>query len=110
MELGHFGEYIRCLRRKKGWNQAVVANALQISIAAYSNIENGKTDINLSRLFQVSEVFRVTTDKLLSNQFKLRNCKLVVPKDEVKYNLDMIISLQNKIIKLHEELSQFKTS
>jgi transcriptional regulator with XRE-family HTH domain len=47
------GKNIRTLRHQRGWSQEDVANRLGISIPAFSKIETGVTDINLSRLEQI---------------------------------------------------------
>ena len=49
------GKKIRLLRHQKSWSQEDVAKQLGISIPAFSKIETGITDINLSRLEQISK-------------------------------------------------------
>lgn len=53
------GVKIKKLRKKMGGKQREVAATLGISIAAYSKIEAGITDINASRIFQLASYFRV---------------------------------------------------
>lgn len=52
-------EKIKQLRQEKGWSQEDMANKLSISANAYGSIERGETDVNLSRLKAISEVFEV---------------------------------------------------
>ncbi|MFI3194249.1 MAG: helix-turn-helix transcriptional regulator [Methylococcaceae bacterium] len=50
-------EKIRLVRETKGWTQEEVAEKLQMSNNGYGDIERGETDIKLSRLLQLSELF-----------------------------------------------------
>ena len=60
------GKKIRLLRHQKSWSQEDVAKQLGISIPAFSKIETGITDINLSRLEQISKLFEMTVVQLLN--------------------------------------------
>ena len=60
------GKKIRLLRHQKGWSQEDVAKRLDISIPAFSKIETGITDINLSRLEQISILFEMSVVQLLT--------------------------------------------
>lgn len=50
------GERIRQFRQQKGFSQENMADQLNISTTAYGDIERGKTDVTLSRLYKISEV------------------------------------------------------
>lgn len=52
-------ENIRFMRIYKDWTQEAFANKLGISTLSYAKIERGETDINLSRLQQISEVMEI---------------------------------------------------
>ena len=56
---------IRLLRHQKGGVEDV-AKRLDISIPAFSKIETGITDVNLSRLNQISKLFGLSLVQLLS--------------------------------------------
>lgn len=60
------GEKIRKIRTIKGYSQDYVSSKLNISQAAYSEIENGKTNINIERLKDIAKVFEVDVNDLLS--------------------------------------------
>jgi transcriptional regulator with XRE-family HTH domain len=60
------GKKIRLLRHQKGWSQEEVAKRLDISIPAFSKIETGITDINLSRLEQIAVLFEMSVVQLLT--------------------------------------------
>ncbi len=107
------GKKIRLLRHQKGWSQEDVAKRLDISIPAFSKIETGITDVNLSRLEQISNLFDMNIVQLLTFND---------PEEELKYNNDLdaiskklqdresdIIDLQKKIIDLYEELRHSKS-
>jgi transcriptional regulator with XRE-family HTH domain len=52
-------ERIRLSRLSKGLSQQNVADELGITVAAYSNIERGITDISVSRVFQIAAILEV---------------------------------------------------
>ena len=56
---------IRTLRQQNGWTQENVANDLGISVVAYGRIEQGKTDISISRLSQIADCFKIEPAMLL---------------------------------------------
>lgn len=104
------GKKIRLLRHQRGWSQEDVAKQLDISIPAFSKIETGITDVNLSRLDQISKLFGMTIVQLLTTND---------PEEEKKYNTELsetikklhdrdadVIELQKKVIDLYEQLRQ----
>ncbi len=52
-------EKIRLIRESKGLTQEEVADKLQMSGNGYGDIERGETDIKMSRLFQLAELFEM---------------------------------------------------
>lgn len=65
------GDNIREVREKeKKIKKEVVAQALGITSKAYSNIENNKSDITLTRLFEISEILECSPEYLLNYQEK----------------------------------------
>jgi transcriptional regulator with XRE-family HTH domain len=59
-------EKICLLRKVKGWSQEEMANKLQMSLHGYANIERGETDIQLSRLEQISHVLGIEPNDLIN--------------------------------------------
>jgi transcriptional regulator with XRE-family HTH domain len=57
-------EKIRLVRQAKGLTQEDVANKLQMSVNGYGDIERGETDVNLSRLEQLANLFEMTLAQL----------------------------------------------
>jgi transcriptional regulator with XRE-family HTH domain len=100
------GQNIKKLRRKKGWSQSVVAEKLNISIPAFSKIETGITDINITRLAQVAEVFGVPVESIIlkpGESFDQENITSISELTEkLKAREAEILSLQSKLIKLYE--------
>ncbi|MEB0260191.1 MULTISPECIES: helix-turn-helix transcriptional regulator [unclassified Mucilaginibacter] len=108
------GKKIRLLRHQKGWSQEDVAKRLSISIPAFSKIETGITDINLSRLEQIAVLFEMSViqlltyneveqDKQIASELENVNKKLMDRETEV-------IDLQKKVIELFEELRHKKVA
>lgn len=102
------GKKIRLLRHQKGWSQEDVAKRLDISIPAFSKIETGITDINLSRLEQIATLFEMSVVQLLTfneveNDQKFQNELETVNKRLMDRETE-VIDLQKKVIELFEEL------
>ncbi|EHQ29306.1 helix-turn-helix domain-containing protein [Mucilaginibacter paludis] len=102
------GKKIRLLRHQRGWSQEDVAKRLDISIPAFSKIETGITDINLSRLEQISILFDMTVVQLLTFNDAEQEQKYSNELDSVSKRLSdrdtEVIDLQKKVIELYEEL------
>ena len=108
------GKKIRLLRHQRSWSQEDVAKQLDISIPAFSKIETGITDVNLSRLEQISSLFGLTVVQLLTftdseEQEKYNNEVDVLTKKLQDRETD-VIELQKKVIDLYEELRRAKVS
>ena len=106
------GKKIRLLRHQKGWSQEDVAKRLDISIPAFSKIETGITDVNLSRLEQISTLFEMSVVQLLTfndtEQQEKYNSDLEVLSKKVQDRETEVIELQKKVIELYEELRRSK--
>jgi transcriptional regulator with XRE-family HTH domain len=106
------GKKIRLLRHQKGWSQEDVAKRLDISIPAFSKIETGITDINLSRLEQISTLFEMSVVQLLTfndtEQQEKYVSELEVLTKKLQEREKEVIDLQKKIIELYEELRHSK--
>jgi transcriptional regulator with XRE-family HTH domain len=104
------GKKIKLLRHQKGWSQDFVAKKLNISIPAFSKIETGITDINLSRLEQIAKLFDLTVAQLLNlndeEQTSLSATELAEIQQKLVERETEIIKLQSKIIELFEQLRE----
>lgn len=56
---------IRFIRQLKNWSQEDMAEKLQMSVKGYANIEQGHTDVKLSRLEQIADTFDINLLDLL---------------------------------------------
>jgi transcriptional regulator with XRE-family HTH domain len=108
------GKKIRLLRHQKGWSQEDVAKRLDISIPAFSKIETGITDINLSRLEQVASLFDMSVVQLLTFSDSEQDQKFVNELETINKKLmdreTEVIDLQKKVIELFEEIRQNKAT
>ena len=101
------GQNIRTIRHQRGWSQEDVANRLGISIPAFSKIETGVTDINLSRLEQIANIYEVSVVTLLAldaTDTEPQVSNLSIAQKKVMDREAEIATLQRKVILLYEEL------
>ena len=64
------GERIRVARVTKGLSQQNMADELGLTVASYSNIERGVTDITITRLFEIARILQVkATDFIICETF-----------------------------------------
>jgi len=104
---------LRTLRRLKGWKQQDMAIRLDMSVPAFSKLENGKTDIKLSKLDQISEAFDIPVAKLLKYSY-VDIQDHAAREERINQKLDShganVVQLQKTIIELYEELEDFDTN
>jgi len=100
------GKNIKTLRQARGWSQEQVASQLGITAPAFSKIECGLTDVNLSRLEQIAGLFELKVIELLTFHDSAALQKFGNEMNDIKAKLaerDLeIIQLQKKIISLLE--------
>lgn len=102
------GEKIRQVRVVNNLSQDNIASELGISIGAYSNIERGKTDITVSRLFEIAKILKTTILELLS--MNTTNTKFSEP--QIKQNPLVNTEygeLKEQLNKLQKEITILKT-
>jgi transcriptional regulator with XRE-family HTH domain len=63
--LKEVGNRIRLLRNSKAFTQENMAELLNMTTAGYAKIERGESDINLTRIQQISEVFQIPASDIL---------------------------------------------
>ena len=59
-------EKIRNLRTIRGWTQENMAEFLHRSVNGYANLERGDSDVKVSRLKQISELFGMKIHELMN--------------------------------------------
>ena len=104
-------ENIKVLRLHYRWSQRYVAAELGVSTSAFSNIENGFTDINLSRLEQIAKVLKVRLVELVAIYDPDAEPEHSPANSLFKSLADRnteVEELQFKIYKLREELKRKK--
>ncbi|MBB5621648.1 transcriptional regulator with XRE-family HTH domain [Pedobacter cryoconitis] len=106
IEMQIISKKIQYLRQQKRWNQSILAEKLKLSVPAVSKIETGMTDINMSRLMQIAEIFEVTLMELLSTDEQYMPSAAYQEAGAIRAKLmlreDEITQLQKKLIDLYE--------
>lgn len=119
------GEKIRKIRIIKGYSQEYMADLLEISQSAYSDIERGKTKINLERLRKVALILELDVNyimdfhekhfftKTIQTNLKEIDCdeeKIIVAlfNRERELYKEQIINLKNEIVYLRSKLDENK--
>jgi len=59
-------EKIKFIRQLKGWSQEDMAQKLEMSVNGYGSIERGETNVNLSRLEQIAQLFGIELSELVA--------------------------------------------
>ncbi len=103
-------EKIKFIRELKGWSQEEMAEKLHMSMGAYSNIERGETNIQFSRLQQISKILSMTISELTDLEDK--NIQIVYENNgenqhQIMFNLSDG-ELQKTIIQQQKEISYLK--
>lgn len=57
---------IKFMRKYKGWTQEEMADKLNLSVNGYAKIEQGKTDLQVSRMEQIANAFGIELLELLN--------------------------------------------
>jgi transcriptional regulator with XRE-family HTH domain len=116
------GEKIRKIRTIKGFSQDYVSNILNISQAAYSDIENNKSKVNFERIQEIANIFELDISDLISfdenqvfnntfneNSSGYFNVKKVITetfdKERESY-IDQIKSLKEEVLYLRKKLDE----
>ena len=101
------GQSLKIIRQRNGWTLEDVSSRLGISIPAMSKIETGVTDVNLSRLEQIANVYGVTLLQLL-NIYNEELAPIEFTSDLLQKKINdqeaEITALQRKVIELYDEL------
>jgi len=93
------GFKIRSLRQRELKGQTAIAKNLGLTTAAYSKIEKGITDINISRLTQIAALFNVKPETLLPSYIEEERIA-----ESFEGYVEKIDALKSEVIKLQAEL------
>ncbi|SDC28441.1 helix-turn-helix domain-containing protein [Pedobacter soli] len=99
------GDQIKQCRLALNLSQADAAKKLNISTPAFCKIETGQTDLNISRLQQISKVFKVPITQLLGLSAAPDSSEeLAMLKKELMEKDEEINKLRKKVIDLYDKL------
>ncbi|WP_443946505.1 helix-turn-helix domain-containing protein [Pedobacter sp. AW1-32] len=94
------GDNIKKCRISLGISQADAARLLEISTPAFCKIETGQTDLNVSRLFQISKVFHVPVTQLLTGKLTVS----ISGADQIKALTEQLATKDEEINKLRKKV------
>lgn len=106
-------EKIRILRLSKNLSQQNIADELNLTVAAYSNIERGVSDINLARLSDIARILDTTPIDLLSEELIVREPNIHYQNNINQQLLLMMKQLelfQHQLDALQQEVSHLKNT
>ncbi|QIL42447.1 helix-turn-helix transcriptional regulator [Pedobacter sp. HDW13] len=104
-QIKSIGDNIKQCRHSLNLSQADAAKKLNISTPAFCKIETGQTDLNISRLQQISKVFKVPVAQLLGLSAALDTAgELAMLKKELMEKDEEINKLRKKVIDLYDKL------
>ena len=66
-----FGEKLRALRLRQGYTTRQLANLLAVSHTHVIGIENGKRGVSTELVLRIADLFQVTIDELMRDEFEL---------------------------------------
>jgi len=100
------GDRIKESRLALGLSQADAAKRLNISTPAFCKIETGQTDLNISRLLQISKTFKVPVIQLIDGKSVTSDSseELAALKKELIEKEEEINKLRKKVIDLYDKL------
>ncbi len=108
--MNNVGKNIRRLRQKRGWTLVQIAEKVQVSVPAFSKIETGPTDINMSRLKQLADIFGVSILDILydegQNPQEALHNEASILRQKIQEKEETVSVLQRKLIDLYEEVTK----
>ncbi|HAA00251.1 MAG TPA: hypothetical protein DEP18_04020 [Flavobacteriales bacterium] len=93
------GNYLRVLRATKNLSQENLADELKLSVAAYSNLERGKTEFTIGRIMQIARIFKIDWKELID---------AAIQGNDQKKN--PLYHLEEEVKQLREEMSAIRNS
>lgn len=92
------GEKIRFMRLLKGFSQGDMAEKLDISVNAFGRIERNETDLNISRLTQITDALEIPLTELLSVGERTLNYKNTFTNSIVGNPVNAYMNSEHKIL------------
>lgn len=103
MDNKELGNLIRVERTRKEYSQDNMAAELGLSIGAYSNIERGKTELTVKRLYKIADILKTNISNFLPD-YKANEPTPAYP------NFSVIDEILNELEKLRKDISDLKES
>lgn len=107
------GEKIRVLRLTQNLSQQNLADELQITVAAFSNIERGVTDISVTRLIQISALLKVDPASFFESKnsnLEEERAKYETTSQQILLIMNQLQSHQVQIERLQQEIESLKNA
>ena len=101
------GERIRVARVTKGLSQQNMADELGLTVASFSNIEIGVTDITITRLFEIARILQVKIENILDLVNSSQNVKDTGLPYLTKNEIDLV-EIRKILADLQEEVKRLK--
>ncbi|MDO4942929.1 MAG: helix-turn-helix transcriptional regulator [Lachnospiraceae bacterium] len=83
------GDKITELRRQNGWSQEALAEKLDISRQSVSKWESNSSVPDLDKIIRLSEIFEISTDYLLKEDWELERTKENASNDNLNNNMQI---------------------
>lgn len=101
MDNKELGNLIRVERTRRELSQDNMAAELGISTGAYSNIERGKTELTVRRLYQIANILKANISSFLP-EFRAHEPISLYP------NLTMMEEIVKELEKLRKEVNELR--
>ena len=101
MDNKELGNLIRVERTRKEYSQDNMAGELGISTGAYSNIERGKTELTVRRLYQIADILKTNISSFLPEY----RANEPLP---VYTNFSMMDEIMKELEKLRKEVNELR--
>lgn len=69
------GERLFNVRKRMGLTQAEVAEAAELSIRTYADIERGSVNMRIETVLKICNVLHITPDEILTSEYSLVSAK-----------------------------------
>lgn len=94
---------LKNIREYRNYTQTYMADRLEISQNAYSNMENGITPITTDRLKKIAEILDVNVNMILNEQYQIFNIDKNQSADIAQHSQQTITVLQDEVHYLREQ-------
>ena len=104
-------ERIRLARLTKGLSQQNMADELNLTVAAYSNIERGVSEVNLTRLSDIARILGTTPVDLLTDEPVVNDSGMIYNNtlnQQMLLLIQQMTMLQQQIEALQREVNALK--